>query len=236
VPHVAYCSRLFAGERWHPSVPIQLCLSKKETPSKKETFPTADTCVMFLTVSTCALALCSTQIMSAYATLGVANFSSEIVLSPLARIQNEMATFSLKTIIRNSLPSPPALQAGNLDGYWILDLFSDATCTNFYYRKSEVLNTCVDVSGVGKDSPKLYRIITATATYLNFTLYADPACTTLYVDPEISDDDNAGGDSGSLGLELSSDKCGNSDGHSSSKSYYSASGDVATTLPIAKTK
>lgn len=185
---------------------------------------------MFLNnVSTCALALCLTQIMSAYATYRIANISSEIALNPLVCIQDEFATLSLRTI-RNNLPSPPALQADYLDGYWIFELFPDSTCTNFYYRLSRVLNTCVDISG-DKDSTKTYRIIRATTTYVDITLYSDPTCTTLKI---YDDDDDSGGDSGEKSvIKLTGDTC-NVGEHLSGKSYYSALGDVATTRPISK--
>jgi hypothetical protein len=126
---------------------------------------------MSLTVSTFAVALCATKILSAYANLQIANLSPEILPSPLALIQNEFATLRGKTTIRNSIPSSPALQTvKGLDGYMIVENFPDKTCASSDYSVSRVLNTCIGGSGS-------YEFISATATVANITHYTDSACT-----------------------------------------------------------
>jgi hypothetical protein len=122
---------------------------------------------MFLTASVCSLVLCSSQILSAFATLRVVDFSSDVVFNPLALH---------KTIARNILPSSTALQAVNgLDGYMIWQKYSDKTCTDLISAFSQELNYCRDTSYGSRI--KRYELITASATSANTTEYIDSACT-----------------------------------------------------------
>jgi hypothetical protein len=178
---------------------------------------------MFLTVSNFAVALCATKILSAYATLHIANLSPEILPGPLALIQNEFATLRGKTAIRNSLPSSLALQTiKGLDGYMIIANFPDKTCTSSDFSLSTVLNTCIRrVSGT-------YEFISASATVANTTDYADSACTI----PKKSSYKKEPGEDLS---DLSPDNCIENplfEGYY--KKYYGASGDLTTTRPVLK--
>jgi hypothetical protein len=179
---------------------------------------------MSLTVSTFAVALCATKILSAYASLQIANLSPEILPSPLALIQNEFATLKGKTTIRNSIPSSPALQTvKGLDGYMIIENFPDKTCASSGYSVSRVLNTCIEGSGS-------YEFISATATVANITHYTDSACTILrkYRYKREPGEDL---------FDLSPDNCTHSPfGEGYYKEYYGASGDLTTTRPVMKTR
>lgn len=214
----AYHFRLIAAERWSPPLQIQRCLSKTKILNLLQKR------IMFLTVSTCALALFSTQILSAYSSLRREILRSSVAFSPLALINKELATIGHK---KPKTPLPTPLQAlEDLGGYLIIQIYADRTCTDMVDVSSQELNYCMDVSyGARKKS---YQFITATATSANATEYKDSACTIPVRYAEGFHDERY----------TLSDNCilENSTYGGSVKYYRSASFDVATTRAIFNTK